>query len=162
MSVNNPLRLLMRYTWANARLFETLAGLPGDAPALAGMVKTLNHAHVVDLIWKAHLEGTEHGFRARNTDTQPALPTLRELQADSDRWYSAYADALGDTAQDEVVHFQFVDGGAGAMTRGQMLQHIVNHKTYHRGYVAQMLYGMGAKPPVMDLPVFLRDGPALS
>jgi uncharacterized damage-inducible protein DinB len=58
-----------------------------------------------------------------------------------------------------VVNFRFVDGGAGAMTRGDMLLHVVNHKTYHRGYVADMLYQAGSRPPVMDLPVFLRDVP---
>lgn len=156
----DQLRMLMRYTaWANTRLFGTLAALPGNAPALAAMVKTLNHAYVVDLIWKAHLEGKPHGFRERNTEAQPALQALREAQAASDRWYIACADGLSEAAHDEVVHFRFVDGGAGAMSRGRMLTHIVNHKTYHRGYVAQMLYGMGGKPPVMDLPVFLRDVP---
>ena len=63
------------------------------------------------------------------------------------------------TAHAEVVDFRFVDGGAGAMTRGDMLLHVVNHKTYHRGYVADMLYQAGSRPPVMDLPVFLRDVP---
>ncbi len=158
MTALDNLRMLMHYTaWANTRLFDTLAGLPGDAPALAGVVKTLNHAYVVDLIWKAHLEARPHGFRERNTEVQPALQVLHEAQAESDRWYIACADSLDEAAHDEVVHFNFVEGGAGAMTRGQMLQHISNHKTYHRGYVAQMLYDMGSKPPVMDLPVFLRD-----
>lgn len=152
--------MLARYSaWANARLFGALAALPADAPALGGMVKTLNHAYVVDLIWKAHLSGKSHGFTERNTEVQPTLQALREAQATSDDWYIACADGLSESAHDEVVHFNFVDGGAGAMSRGQMLLHIVNHKTYHRGYVAQMLYGMGAKPPVMDLPVFLRDAP---
>ena len=158
MTAPDHLRMLTRYTaWANSRLFGTLAGLPGETPALAGMVKTLNHAYVVDLIWKAHLEGRPHGFRERNTEVQPALAALPEAQAQSDRWYIAYADGLDEAAQDEIVHFRFVDGGAGAMTRAHMLMHIV--KTYHRGYVAQMLYAMGSQPPVMDLPVFLRDGP---
>lgn len=160
MTALDNLRMLMRYTaWADARLFDTLAALPADAPALAGMLKTLSHAWVVDLIWKAHLQGQAHGFRERNTDTQPAFQVLRAAQAESDRWYIAYADALGEAAHDEILQFRFVDGGAGALSRGQMLLHISNHKTYHRGYVAQMLYGMGGKPPVMDLPVFLRDTP---
>jgi uncharacterized damage-inducible protein DinB len=55
------------------------------------------------------------------------------------------------------VHFTFVDGGEGAMTRGDMLLHTVNHKTFHRGYVADMMYQVPARPPSMDLPVFLRD-----
>ncbi len=27
------------------------------------MVNTLNHLHVVDLIWQAHIEGRDHGIR---------------------------------------------------------------------------------------------------
>jgi uncharacterized damage-inducible protein DinB len=166
MSALRNIRMLTRYTaWANTRLFEAMAGLPEGqttAPRCTGfgnMVNTLNHAYVVDLIWKAHLEGKPHGFSARNTDMQPTLETLREAQMEVDRWYIAYADGLSEAAHDEIVHFRFVDGGAGAMTRGDMLLHVVNHKTYHRGYVADMFYQASSRPPVMDLPVFLRDVP---
>jgi uncharacterized damage-inducible protein DinB len=160
------LRMLTRYTaWADARLFAVLDALPpgeATAPRTTGfrtMVNTLNHAHVVDLIWQAHLEGRSHGFTSRITDVEPPLAALREAQAALDRWYIAYADALDHDLHDEVVEFRFVDGGAGAMARGDMLLHVVNHKTYHRGYVADMLYQAGSRPPVMDLPVFLRDVP---
>lgn len=165
-SATRTVRMLVRYSaWANRRLFDALAALPegaARAPRPTGfgtMVNTLNHAHVVDLIWKAHLEGKAHGFTRRITDTEPVLPVLREAQAEVDRWYVDHADALTAEQHDEVLHFRFVDGGAGAMSRGDMLLHVVNHKTYHRGYVADMLYQAGARPPVMDLPVFLRDEP---
>ena len=35
----------------------------------------------------------------------------------------------------KVVRFTFVGGGAGAMTRGEILLHVANHKTHHRGNV---------------------------
>ncbi|WP_261172772.1 DinB family protein [Chromobacterium amazonense] len=41
--------------------------------------------------------------------------------------------------------------------RWAMLLHIVNHKNYHRGFVADMLYQLPATPPTTDLPVYLRD-----
>jgi uncharacterized damage-inducible protein DinB len=158
------IRMLTRYSaWANARLFAALAGLStGEATAsratgFGNMVNTLNHSHVVDLIWQAHLEGRPHGFTARITDTEPGLEALRQAQAQIDSWYIRYADRLTDEAHNEVVHFTFVDGGPGAMTRGDMLLHIVNHKTYHRGVVADLLYQAASRPPTMDLPVFLRD-----
>ena len=166
MSAIRNIRMLTRYSaWANARLFDAVAALPaGEATAkratiFGNMVNTLNHDYVVDLIWKAHLEGKPHGFSKRITDAEPALADLRGAQAEIDAWYIAYADQLTDTLLDEVVQFKFVDGGEGAMTRGDMLLHIVNHKTYHRGFVADMLYQVSVKPPVMDLPVFLRDVP---
>ena len=166
MSLTRNVRMLVRYNaWANGRLFAALAALPdGQATArrvtgFGNMVNTLNHAYVVDLIWKGHLEGKPHGFSARITDIEPTLAELQAGQALIDQWYVDYADGLSAQQHDEVVDFRFVDGGAGAMTRGDMLLHVVNHKTYHRGYVADMLYQAGTRPPVMDLPVFLRDAP---
>jgi len=154
--------MLTRYTaWANERLYDALAKLPGSevlAERGAGsMLKTLNHAFVVDQVWKGHLEGRPHGYKALNTPALPALSELRAAQAASDAWYQACADALTEAAHDEVIRFAFVDGGPGEMSRGDMLLHVVNHKTYHRGYVAQMFYQAGLKPPTMDITVFRRD-----
>jgi uncharacterized damage-inducible protein DinB len=166
MSDTRQLRMLTRYNaWANARLFDAVAALPaGEASAprktiFGNMVQTLNHDYVVDQIWQAHLEGRPHGFTARVTQPEPALDDLRQEQARIDRWFVEYSDQLVPEQHGEVVHFTFVDGGAGALTRGEILLHVVNHKTYHRGFVADMLCQAGVRPPVMDLPVFLRDTP---
>jgi len=164
MSGLSNIRMLARYTaWANDLLFEALARLPEGEPAakrvtgFGNMLHTLNHAYVVDQIWQAHLQGRRHGFKARNTESHPPLADLRQAQAVVDAWYIEYADNLSEAVHDEVVHFDFVDGGAGAMTRGDVLLHVVNHKTYHRRCVADMIYQVPARPPTMDLPVFLRD-----
>ena len=156
--------MLTRYTaWANDRLFTALEQLPpGEvtaprATSFGNMLRTLNHALVVDLIWLAHLQGRPHGFSSRNTDTTPTFAQLREQQHGLDDWYIRYADGLTSEMQSEVVHFRFVDGGEGVMTRGDMLLHVINHKTFHRGYVADMMYQVPARPPSMDLPVYLRD-----
>ncbi len=162
MSALRNLRMLTRYNaWANDRLYDALAKLP-ESEVLAdrgagSMLKTLNHAFVVDQVWKGHLESRPHGYKALNTPTLPALAELRAAQAGSDAWYQACADALTEAAHDEAIRFAFVDGGAGEMRRGDMLLHVVNHKTYHRGYVAQMLYQTSLKPPTIDITVFLRD-----
>jgi uncharacterized damage-inducible protein DinB len=164
MSLTRNIRMLTRYTaWADERIFTAVAELPDGAatvqhPTTFGtMVNTLNHNYVVDLIWQAHLQGRAHGFKTRITELEPPLEELHEGQRSMDDWYIAYADQLSEAAHGEVVPFNFVDGGTGAMTRGDMLLHIVNHKTYHRGIVAALISAAGARPPVMDLPVFLRD-----
>ena len=166
MSASRQLRMLTRYTaWANTRLFAALWALPpGErqaprATAFGNMVNTLNHAFVVDAIWRAHLEGKSHGYTSRITEAEPDLATLEAAQRAMDQWYVTYADQLPEEKLREVLQFKFVDGGPGAMARADMLLHIVNHKTFHRGYVADTLYQAGSRPPVMDLPVFLRDAP---
>ncbi len=32
------------------------------------------------------------------------------------------------------------------MRRGDILLHVVNHATYHRGHIAMMMYGMSTSP----------------
>ena len=158
------IRQLARYSrWANGLLLDAIGDLPVEellvvrSEGAGNILKVLNHMRVVDRIWRAHLEGTAHGFTSRNTPVLPAFDELARDQAALDGWYVEYADRLGEAQAAEVVPFRFVDGGEGAMTRADMLLHVVNHKTYHRGYVAQMLYQAGRKPPTMDLPVYVRD-----
>lgn len=155
---------LTRYSaWANKTLFESLATLPAGeiiakrSDGAGSILKVLNHSLVVDRIWRGHLEGVPHGYTSRNTEVLPAFVDLAADQAALDAWFVAYSDGLSEVGFGEVVKFRFVDGGAGEMTRGEMLLHVVNHKTYHRGYVAEMLYQAGLRPPTMDLPVFVRD-----
>ncbi|HEX5476664.1 MAG TPA: DinB family protein, partial [Burkholderiales bacterium] len=107
--------------------------------------------------FQAHLEGREHGYTARNTPEPPALEELWRAQQEVDAWYVAWSESVSEAALDETVRFTFVGGGEGAMTRAQMLLHIVNHTSYHRGFVADLFYQVPARPPVTDLPVFLRD-----
>jgi uncharacterized damage-inducible protein DinB len=164
MAPSAQLRRLTRYNaWANARLFQAVSDLPEGVataarPTLFGnMVHTLNHSYVVDRIWQAHLQGQPHGYTALNTKETPPLAGLREAQAAIDQWYIAHADDLREDALDEVVSFRFVDGGPGAMTRGDILLHVVNHKTYHRGWVADLFFQAGVRPPATDFTVFVRD-----
>lgn len=158
--------MLARYNqWANRLIFDAVAKLPeGEATKprqtlFRNMVHTLNHNYVIDRIFQAHLEGREHGYTARNTPEPPALEDLWRAQQEVDAWYVAWSESVSEAALDETVRFTFVGGGEGAMTRAQMLLHVVNHTSYHRGFVADMFYQVPARPPTTDLPVFLRDVP---
>jgi len=166
MTATRYIRMLTRYAaWANSRLFDAMSALPAGLLLEArpgrpnGMNGVLSHSYVVDLIWKAHLEGSEHGFTSRNFDIIPSFEELHLAQQRSDEWFISYADEQNEKSLEELVSFRFVDGSPGSMSRGGILLHIVNHKTYHRGYIADMLYEAGCRPPTIDLPVFLRDEP---
>ena len=157
-------RTLTRYNaWANKLIFEAVAGLPeGEATRprqslFKNMVHMLNHNYVIDRIFQAHLEGRAHEYTARNSPDHPALDELWKTQQVVDAWYIAAYDAMSAVELGSVVHFTFVGGGEGAMTREEILLHVVNHTTYHRGFVAEMFYKVPARPPTTDLPVFLRD-----
>ena len=156
--------MLTRYNaWANRKIFDAVAALPaGEAtrarPTLfKNMVNTLNHLYAVDLIWQAHLQGREHGIPALNTILHPDLADLGRAQASIDAWYIAYGDDLAQAALDETVSFTLIGGNKGAMRRGDVFLHVVNHTSYHRGWVADMFYQVPLTPPFTDLPVYLRE-----
>ncbi|HJV10407.1 MAG TPA: DinB family protein [Burkholderiales bacterium] len=157
----NYLQTLMRYkAWANELVFAAAAQLPQaelTSPrkiVFGSMLRTLNHVYAMDEVWRAHLEGRPHGYTTRNPEACPPLAELRHAQKAIDGWFVQYADSL--SREDEIVDFQFIGGGPGAMTRRDILLHVANHGTYHRGNVAAMMYQAGVAPPTTDLPVFLR------
>ena len=156
-------RMLTRYNaWANKLTFDAVAALPAGeaekerASLFRNMVHTLNHNYVIDRIWQAHLEGRDHGYEGRNTKDHPPLAALWRAQQEIDAWYIAWSDRLTDAVLDEKVSFTLIGGNQGVMTRGEILLHVVNHTSYHRGFVADLFYQVPAKPPTTDLPVYLR------
>jgi uncharacterized damage-inducible protein DinB len=155
-------RMLARYkAWGDEVFFDAVAALPEGVasrqrPTLfKSMIGTLNHILVVDLIWQAHLEQRPHGFAARNLVLHAELPALRRAQREIDDWFIAWAADQSEASLRERLPFAFISGEAGAMTRGDMLLHVVNHTSFHRGWVSEMFFDVPARPPATDLPVFL-------
>jgi uncharacterized damage-inducible protein DinB len=159
--------MLARYKrWADGLLFQALARVAPEEltrprPIVFGsLLRTLNHVHAMDMVWRAHFEGRPHGLTTRNPEHCPSFADLRASQGAMDDWYVRYADALSDDASGEIVHFEFIGGNPGSMSRHDILLHVVNHTTYHRGHVADIMYQIPAQPPTTDLPVFLRHASA--
>lgn len=158
------LETLARYkAWADERLHATLADvseadLATPSPIFAGSIlRTLNHVYLMDVVWKSHLLGIPHHVTTRNPEAAPPFSELRNAQRDIDAWYVDYARMMTADICHEIVDFTFIGGGEGAMQREDIVLHIVNHTTYHRGHVTAMLNQIGVKPQATDLPVFLSD-----
>ena len=85
------------------------------------------------------------------------LPELWKAQQAVNQWYIDWSERQSAQSLDETVRFQFIGGERGAMTRGDILLHVVNHATYHRGWIAEMFFQVPARNPTTDLPVYLRN-----
>lgn len=160
-------RMLTRYNhWANEVMFDAVAALPqGEATKerkslFKNMVHTLNHNYVIGVIWRAHLEGRDHGMTARNTPDHPPLDELWEQQQAIDDWYMRWSDELTDDKLETPMSFTLIGGNKGVMTQQEILLHVVNHSSYHRGFVADLFFQVPARAPQMDLPIFLREAAA--
>lgn len=157
-------QVLTRYkAWADNLFLSALstlsdAELTAPQPIVFGnLIRTLNHSYEMDHVWKCHLLGKPHGVTSRNPEECPAIVELVASQNSIDKWYVDYADSITDEELTEVIQFEFIGGGTGQMNRRDILLHVVNHTTYHRGHVAGMLYQLNVSPPTTDLPVFLRE-----
>jgi len=69
----------------------------------------------------------------------------------------AFLDGLGEDGVSRVFEYKLLNGQAGASPVWQMLQHVVNHASYHRGQVTTMLRQLGATPAKpMDMIAYYR------
>src|SRR5215468_11535615 len=100
MAGTRTVKMLAQYkAWADKVIFDGVAALPpGEAEKerkklFKTIIGTLNHSYVVDLIWQAHLERREHGFKARNILLYSELPALRAAQLKINDWFIDWAAA---------------------------------------------------------------------
>lgn len=158
------LQVLTRYkAWADGVFLSAICAVPpaeltAPRPIVFGsLIRTLHHAYAMDYVWQCHLTGKPHGLTTRNPEHCPALAELAEKQRATDAWYVDYADSLSENELAQTIEFEFIGGGTGCMTRRDIILHVVNHTTYHRGHAAAILYYLGIFPPTTDLPVFLQQ-----
>ena len=145
-------------TWANAQILDALALIDSSRypSEWTQAIRLMNHTHVVDRIFAAHLGGATHSFDATNTPETPTLEGLRESIARSDAWFQEYVEQAGDDALDETLAFTFTDGQHGSMTRAEMLFHVLAHGAYHRGNVGMILVACGVDRPSDTFTRFLH------
>jgi len=68
-----------------------------------------------------------------------------------------YVGGLDDASVDRVIDYKLLSGAEGSTPLCQMLQHVVNHASYHRGQVTTMLRQLGATPAKpMDMIAYYR------
>jgi uncharacterized damage-inducible protein DinB len=85
------------------------------------------------------------------------LAALRQAWADEERGVRALVNSLDDARIQRVVEFKLLNGTPSAASMWQMVQHVVNHASYHRGQITTMLRQIGAAPPKsMDMIAYYR------
>ena len=114
---------------------------------LTKSVRLMNHIHVVDCIFAAHLSGKTHSHTSTNTDATPKVEELNWTMQETNQTLLESIHKLHESEMHSRKNFQFTDSDRGSMTSTEMLLHIGVHSTYHRGQVSQMLKDAGFTPP---------------
>ena len=113
---------------------------------------TLSHIHAADRFWYSRVvDPNEPVIR------QADLPVLeREWPAIQQKW-EAWAAGLTDADLARVVSYKTSAGISYENVTSEILLHLVNHATLHRGQAVGMIRQLGITPPVTDLMMYYRE-----
>jgi uncharacterized damage-inducible protein DinB len=158
----DTLRLQLDYSsWASRRLLDAASQLSEEElqrdfqTADKNVLNTLVHAFAADRIWLARIQGPARTTFIDENDRQ--LPALqREWPALQQRWRQ-WAASLTDQSAVAKVPYKDMKGNAYEQPLWQIVLHVVNHATHHRGQVSGFLRAMGHTPPALDLIAFYRQ-----
>ncbi len=138
--------------WADELLLDAIARhIPHET-------KVLNHVYLGELVWLRRVQGD------KNVQiTQLAPPAdLAALQA---AWPELHREWLdwASTLEDWSVNIDHLNlrGEAFSMPAWQIVLHLSNHGSYHRGQVSATLRAAGIAPPATDLILWFRQNPTV-
>ena len=164
MATRPMLQMMTRYmAWADDVMLTNASALSAEElvaarDTLFGSISgTFDHILVVGEIFRAHLEGRSHPHTSRRRAVARPFDVVAEELRAMNRYYVEFADAQNEETLNEEVTFTYVGGGDGAMTRAEILLHLVNHATYHRGFISTLLFPHRLDGRANDFTVFLRD-----
>jgi uncharacterized damage-inducible protein DinB len=159
-------RLAAYNCWANQALYEAVGKLPPDgfaAPRVGffpSLSKTLNHILVGDTVWLGRLDGSgAAGITSLDQTLHADFASLVKARAATDARIVRFVDSLTEQRLGETLSYRTMAGGAMETAVDQVLTHVFNHQTHHRGQAHAMLSSTEVAPPVLDLIYFLRDHP---
>ena len=148
--------------WARNRLFEALEPLTAEqygkdlGSSFKSIRDTVTHTYAAEWAWHERWQGRSPTALIPS-DRFPDLAALRAAWSESERNIRAFVDGLDDSAISRIINYKLLNGSDGASPIWQMVQHVVNHASYHRGQVTTMLRQLGAKPgQSMDMIAFYR------
>lgn len=158
----DTLRTHLAYTtWASRRLVDAAARLSPEEltrdfqTADGSVVRTLAHVFAADRVWLARL--TQAPTPQFISEADYSLAVLQnDWPALLDRWQQ-WAAGLTDESAQAVVAYKDMKGNPYSQPLWQLVLHVVNHGTHHRGQVSGFLRVMGHTPPPLDLVFYYRD-----
>jgi uncharacterized damage-inducible protein DinB len=146
--------------WASRMLVEAAGSLSHEeltrdfGTADKSVLGTLVHIFAADRVWLTRLQGESPDIFI--TDADYDLAVLQNDWPALHRRWTAWAGELTDEAARTDVSYTDLSGKSWRQPLGQLVLHVVNHGTHHRGQVSGFLRAMGQAPPKLDLVNYYR------
>jgi uncharacterized damage-inducible protein DinB len=118
---------------------------------------TVAHIYFAEWVWYSRWIGSPPSSFP-SADVFPDVATLRRVWRDQEAKVRLFVGGVGEKNVDRVFDYRLFNGQPAKSMFRHMLQHVVNHATYHRGQVTTMLRQLGVDPPKsQDLITFYRE-----
>ncbi|MFL6576497.1 MAG: DinB family protein [Povalibacter sp.] len=150
--------------WANARLYEMARRLPDEqyrqdvGAYFKSLHGTLNHIMAADLIWMRRLTGTGDHPSKLSAIVFDDLVSLSAARQREDQRIIDFVGTLSDDQIEEQLEYSMLNGKSGKQRRREVLAHVFNHQTHHRGQAHAVLTLLGiAEPDPLDLLIMQRE-----
>jgi uncharacterized damage-inducible protein DinB len=149
--------------WARDRMLDAVSAASVDEftrpieSSFSSVRDTLVHIYSAEWVWYTRWQGESpsapiatHAF----ADLATLVAAWRRLEGQ----IRAYVGSQDDAALDRTIEYRLINGQPGRSVLWQMVQHVVNHGSYHRGQVTTMLRQLGLPAPKgTDLITFYRE-----
>jgi uncharacterized damage-inducible protein DinB len=160
----SDLQLLVDYHyWARDRILDAVSALTPEqysrdlGSSFRSIRDTLVHLYSAEWAWQQRWQGTSP-TAMQTPDQFPDVNSLRKAWAANEVKVRALVDGLDEAGVNRVYEYKMLSGTPGSSVFWQMIQHVANHGSYHRGQVTTMLRQLGAAPGKgMDMIVYHRD-----
>ena len=158
MHLTQILNQLRYKQWADSRTLDAMAMIDAErfSSEIAFALQQLNHVVRVEEVFRARLLGNTEPHSTSNSEVLPTHEELSKRLSESNDWLQTYVKSMSSEMLGEKIRFRFLDGKNGTMTREEVLFHLVNHGTYHRGAIGRSLDIAGGLRPADTYTVFVH------
>ncbi len=158
----DALRQHLDYTaWASGLLLDAARQLSPEElnrdfqTADKSVLGTLVHVFAADRVWLRRVHGDAP--RAFIEPEDRDFPRLQNAWPEIHRGWKEWAAGLSDAQAMAHISYRDMAGNPYQQPAWQIVLHVVNHGTHHRGAVSGFLRAMGHTPPKLDLIFYYRS-----
>ncbi|MCY8235433.1 DinB family protein [Priestia endophytica] len=164
---HHSLKLYDFHVWANQKIFDRLKELSEDIyekkiqSVFPSILKVMGHIYVVDNVWLDVISGKKFdevyalGERLKEQMETKKIEEVETMFFDLSDRYKVFLNREENMEKALVLETPFA--GRLETRLSELVQHVVNHGTYHRGNITAMLRQLGHPGVMTDYILYLYE-----
>jgi uncharacterized damage-inducible protein DinB len=145
-------QLFAYHNWANRRVMEAMA--PEDNSNRDQVVRLFAHMLGAQNVWLLRMTGGN--LTGVEVWPQATFEECLAREAEYEHVWSSFLSNLDEADLKREITYTTSRGDSFTNTFEDIITHMFNHATYHRGQIATKIKEGGGTPPVTDYIAFVR------